>query len=596
MTDATAAIAGSQRPRLLVRMRQWLASITPFKVITVIVALALAFLAIYPLSRVVIRLFISDGQFDISPLRKAVTLPDLPQLLGNTVFIVFASGALALVLGSMIAWLNERTDARLGLFTDALPLVPFLLPPIAGAIGWVLLLSPRAGLLNGVIRWAFSLVGIEITGPGGIPSGPLDIYTWWGMIFAYTIYQVPYVFLMVSAGLRNMDPSLEEQSQICGSGLLRTLRKVTLPGLKPSIGASVLLMVWFGFALFSVPAIIGTGAGIDVLSVRIVRLLSFSFPPDVETAVGLSLFVVIIVGAAWAMQLRILRKGHHVTVGGRGHRLTRIPLGRWRWLARAFMLSYVFIAAVLPLIALVLVSLNNLWTPDINWGGLNLDSFRRALFDDVATQRALRNSVLLALVGGAIGITAAGMVALFVQRSKGPSARILDGLIKFPAAISTIVLAVGFVLAFSGPPFNLQGTFLILLLSYLALYMPQGSVAADAAAAQVGRELPEASYVCGAGGARTFWRVNFPIMLPGLVAGWALLFVRMAGDLSASAILSGLSNPVVGFRILEIYEGASYPLLASLSTLLTAITSVVLIAVLIFTRRRTRFGGVASGM
>lgn len=576
------------------RLRRWRAGLTPFNVVSIVVSLFLAFLAIYPMSRVLLRLFMQDGRLDLSAIREAWTLPDLPQLLGNTLFIVLASGVLALIIGSFLAWLNERTDARMGVFTDALPLVPFLLPPIAGAIGWVLLLSPRAGLLNEAFRDFFGIFGMDFVGPGGLPEGPLNIYSWWGMIFTYTLYQVPYVFLMISAGLRNMDPSLEEQSQVCGRGLLQTLRRVTIPGLRPSLAAAILLMVWFGFALFSVPVIIGTGANIEVLAVRIVRLLTFTFPPQTDVAVGLSLFVILFVGTAYWAQRRILSKGHHVTVGGKGHRHTRIELGKWRGPARLFMVGYVLLAAILPLIALILVALNNFWTPDINWDGLTLDAFRRALFDDIATQRALRNSVMLAVIGGALGIVAAAILALFVRRSTSKGAKVLDGMIKLPAAISTIVIAVGFILAFAGPPFNLHGTFLILLLAYLALYMPQGSVAADAAAGQVGGELMEASAISGASGSRTFWKVNLPIMLPGLVAGWALLFVRMAGDLSASAILSGLSNTVVGFRILEIFRGASYPLLAALAVILTAITSSVLILVMWFTRKKSSAGAVTG--
>jgi iron(III) transport system permease protein len=118
--------------------------------------------------------------------------------------------------------------------------------------------------------------------------------------------------------------------------------------------------------------------------------------------------------------------------------------------------------------------------------------------------------------------------------------------------------------------------------------MPQGSVAADAAASQVGRELVEASQIAGASGGRTFRRISLPLMASGLAAGWALLFVRMVGDLTVSAILAGTNNTVVGFRILEVYEGSSYAALAALSTVLTAICMVVIVALLAFTRRQQR--------
>jgi iron(III) transport system permease protein len=120
--------------------------------------------------------------------------------------------------------------------------------------------------------------------------------------------------------------------------------------------------------------------------------------------------------------------------------------------------------------------------------------------------------------------------------------------------------------------------------------LPQASVAADAASSQIGRELDEASHVSGAGTGRTLWRVSLPLMLPGLAAGWALLFVRMVGDLTASAMLAGNANPVVGFRILDIFQNGSYALLAALATVLTAISSAIVLVVLVASRRRLRIG------
>lgn len=576
--EGRASQANIKLRRVAARLR---GELSLFTVVSAAVAVFFALLAFYPLLRVMLRLFINDaGELDLSAFNSIFTQEGVGQLLFNTVVVVAASAAVSLIVGSVMAWINERTDARMGIITDVLPMVPFLVPPIAGAIGWVLLLSDRSGLLNAVFRWLLAQIGIEVT------TGPLNIYSWSGLIFVYSIYAIPYVYLIVSAGLKNVDSALEEQSRICGSGLLRTMRLVTIPAVRPALGAALMLLVWFGFALFSVPAIIGRGANIEVLAVRLVNLMSFTYPPQTARAIGLGMIVIFAVGLAWLLQGRILKSGRFATVGGKGHKINRIELGFWKWPARGVIILYIVVAAVLPVAGLLLVALNGFWTPQIRWAHLNLGSFREILFEDGQTAAALKNSLSLGVVGATLGITAAAIMALYMQRMGGSFARALDAMIKLPASISTIVLAIGFVLAFSGPPFNLNGTYIILLLAYLALYMPQASVAADAAAAQVGRELTEASRISGASGGRTLWRVNLPLMLAGLAAGWALLFVRMMSDLTASAILAGTSNTVVGFRILEVYLGGSFASLAALSTVLTLVSILVIAPVLIYSKRR----------
>lgn len=552
------------------------------------VAIVVAALCVAPIVRVVARLVWDDGHLDLSPITDTLAIDDLGSLVVNTVVLVVASSAIALAVGSLLAWANERTDARVGALTDSLPLLPFLLPPVAGAIGWVLLLSPRSGFLN---VWTRDVAGWLGLGLGDGRSGPLDIFSWYGLIGVMAIYQIPFVFLMVSAGLRSIDSDLEEQARICGAGAMRTLRTVTLPAIRPSLGAAVLLMAWQGFAIFSLPAIIGGPAEIETVSVRMVRVLSFTFPPETGIAVGLSGILMVFVGVTWYLQSRALRSSRFASVGGKGQHVVRRRLGAWRWPARALMVGYVLIASILPMFALAIVCLNGFWSPNIRWGDLGFDALRESVFDNPVTRRALTNSLRLGVVGATIGMVIAALVAVVVTRSNSKIGRVVDASIKLPASISNIVLAVGILLVFAPAPFNWSGTVIILLLGYLVLYLPQGSVAADTAASQVSPELTEASAVSGAGRGRTFRRIQIPLMLPGLIAGWALLFARMAGDLTASAILSGTRNPVVGFRILEEYTNGSYADVAALATVLVTITVVVIGAMLAWARRRSRWAG-----
>src|SRR4029079_17224185 len=164
----------------------------------------------------------------------------------------------------------------------------------------------------------------------------------------YSSYRVSYSCLRLSAGLRNVDPALEEASRVSGAGLLRTLRRGTLPAVAPALAEAVCLMAWSGLGLVSSPLVIGTGANIHVLSERIVRVLQ-QFPPDEGVAIGLSLIMILFVGAAWIPQALIIRRGRYASIGGRGQRVTPIRLGAWRWPVRAGILAYMAVTTILPL-------------------------------------------------------------------------------------------------------------------------------------------------------------------------------------------------------------------------------------------------------
>jgi len=557
--------------------------ITPFNLFSALLALALLLLAVVPLVAVLARAFIQEGTLDLSAISDTLAIPDLGRTLLNTLAITLASGLVSLIIGSLLAWLNERTDARIGILTDALPLVAFVLPPIAGAVGWVLLLSPGAGYLNVLIREFVSFFGIALT------EGPFDIYSWYGLVFVYSIYQVPFSFMFVSAALRNMDSSLEEASRVSGHGLATTVRRITLPALAPSLAGAALLTVWTSLGLYSIPSVIATGAGIKVLTVEIVNAVAFTYPAQTDVAVGLSFIMIAAVAIVWFIQNQVVRRSRHATVGGKARAATPIRLGGWKIVARIFIFGYAVVTTVLPILALLLVTLTGYWTTNIKWSQLSLEPFRRQVLENPTSAEALTNSLTLGVVGATIAMFAAAVLSLFLLRIPKRWARGIDASIKLPSTLSHIVLAVGFVLILAGPPFRLSGTWLILLVAYIALYYPQGAVAADGAAAQVSPELAEASAVAGAGQLTTFRRVFLPLMIPGLIAGWALLFVRMVGDLSASAILAGAGNPVVGRQILEVFQNGTFSLMASLAMTLTVISATVIVVLQVLSRRAARW-------
>jgi len=524
---------------------------------------------VYPIVRLVLYVVTLVGD---SAALLVWRQPGIGAVVANTVLLVTASSVISVTGALLLAWCNERTDARISFLAGSVPIFPLLMPAISGTIGWTFMLSPSAGFINVALRRLLLDFGIESD------SGPLSIFGWTGLILLSTSYLIPYAYVIIAAAFRNVDPGLDEASRVCGRGVWYTLLRVTVPSIFPAIGSAFFVVVVVSAALFSIPVILGTASGIEVLSVRIVHLTT-SYPPQIGPAVVLSLGLMLLLSGLSAGQARLSSLGQAM-LGGRSFAPKPVALGRACGPIRAIIVSYVLLTSVVPLAGVVIVSLEPFWSADIaimHWG---LANYRSIFIDDPLLFDAFRRSVLLAFASATAGMVVSLILTLFASEEFPGGRRLVGAIVSLPAALSHIVIAVGFILAFSGPPFAIGGTSLILFLAYLVLYLPQSYSAAHSAYSQVGSDLVEMSRVSGAGRLATLRDVQLPLLIPGLLAGWILLFVLAMADLTASVMLAGTNNSVLGSTMLELYENGTYPQLAALAVVMTLVSTALVSAVI----------------
>jgi iron(III) transport system permease protein len=531
--------------------------------------IALLVLILYPLGTMLKRTFIVGGRPHLQPLRDLANDPTFTKSVENTLIIIGTAGTLAIVLAAIFAWLNERTDASFGWVSRLAPLIPLLIPPVCLAVGWIFVAQPAVGFLNYYVRQGLDHVGVHMT------TGPFNISTFPGLVFVYTIALVPFAYIVIAPALRNMDTSLEEASRMSGASPLRTAFRVSLPAIAPAIASAALLVIIIAASLYSIPAIIGTTARIETVSVYIVYLTqnsSAGFDQSVAVAVVLAVFVL----AVWLLHSWVTRRQRHVTISGKATTHSVIRLGVWKWPARALLLLYLLCVSVLPFLALLIVALQPFWQPHIDLHALSLHGFRNffSAQSDIG-RHGLIDSLKLAAIASTVIMIAAAILVTYAHRAGGRTSKLISVTTKVPAAISALVVAVAILLTFAGPPFRLHGSLLILLLAYLVVFMPQASIAAEVARGQVGGDLLEAASMSGISRLRSTFGVMWPLMRPGLAYGWALIFVLVMGDLEIAAILSGPGNPVVGTAFAAIFQSGIYSDLASLGTIVAVITLVV---------------------
>lgn len=506
----------------------------------------------------------------------------LRTMLKNTAIVVLSSSAIATVVASLLAWLNERTDASFGTAGRVVPLIPFLMPALALPLGWLFLASPQAGLLNMTIRGGLKRIGIHLA------SGPFDVYSWPSMIFLYSVFLVGFAYLVLASAMRGIDRGLEEAAKLAGARPPRILMSIVVPALRPAMFSAFLMCLIVSVVMVSVPITIGPGANITILSVQLVQLITTQSPPQYGQAFLLGLLLLVPVVIAWWLQRRTASRGRFAVIGGKAAAGRRLQLGRWRPVGQAIFLFYALVAVVLPILGLVYVAGLDFWTnqwPPQSW---HLFSSIHKAVDDPVIRSAIKTSVILGIASGAVLVATAHLLA-YGQRLFPRLGQFVDALTKTPAVVAQILIAISLLVTLGAPPFDVDTKWL-LFIGYLVVFVPFASVITTGAQAQVGRELIEAAKIFGASDLRTFRSIVTPLLWPSLVAGFLLMYVLISGETNVSLILASTQRPVVGFVMLDLFNFASFPIVASFALVITAVNLVCIAIFMKLLSGRSRFG------
>lgn len=530
----------------------------------ILIILLLCGMILYP-AAILINLSFRDGAGDLSLTWyvQAYTNPRNYEAILNTVIVASGASLVAAVAGTFLAWAVVRTDMPGRRIVELAAIVPFISTPFIGALAWILLGSPEVGLVNQF--WRF------LGGSGAL----IDIYSISGIVFVIALYEMPFVFLMVGGALRSMDPTLEEASLSAGAGIWQTTTRITLPLVLPAILASTLLVFVLAAEQFGVPAVLGTPSRIRVLTTSIVATQNF-YPPrhGLGAALSVTLLVIALVGL-W-LQRRILGGRSYTTVGGKGSQPRRVALGPFRWVLLAISAGYLLLAVVLPFATIFLSSIRTLWTSDFRWEQFTLEHYRWVLFDYPITQHAIVNSLFLGIVGASVTMLLCAFISFLSLRTKLPGRHVLDYLSILPLGFPGVVLAFGMLQAWINPPLVLYGTIWILFIAYMTRYLPIGVRATSATLVQIHPELEESSLSCGANWFQTFRNVTLPLLKPGIIAGWVLLFVAFTRELSASVLLYSPGREVLSVAIYDLYQNGEFREISALAFLQIAVSMVML--------------------
>ncbi len=531
-----------------------------FGVAQIILFFSIAILVIVvavPVLLILFNAFWVNGEFNLRDVANIIMEPETYKALTNSLIIASGTTIGSTIVGTFFAWLVTRTDLPYKTFMKSMFLVPFMLPSFIGALAWKMLLSPNAGFIN---KFFMNNFGFE---------GPIfNIYSYLGIVLVEVMYLFPFVFIQVCGALERMDPTLEESARISGAGLFTITRKITIPLVLPSILSGALLIMLYSMAHFGTVAVLGIENGIFNIPTLIYQRIHQSAGSFDSIRTGTVLATVLVITAAFIIWLqgKILSKGHYQIIGGKSFRPMELKLRALRVPLLIICLAYIGFTIVLPTVVIFLVGGLKTYGLPFTLQNLSLDNYKFILFDYKVTKDAIWNSVTLGLSAAVITMFAGVMISYVIVKMKVRGKGILEFLGMLPFSVPGSVIALGVILAWSGQfGINLYNTVWIILVAYIARYMGFSLKANSAALEQVHDSLVEAARSCGATMWQTLKDIVLPLVRPGMLASFFLIFLPSLRELTVSIMLYAPTTRTIGVAIYTLNEDGETVVSAALA-------------------------------
>jgi iron(III) transport system permease protein len=491
----------------------------------VLILLWLFFLVfmLYPLSYVFSNAFFTESGFSLVFMELLFSSPNNTIILANSVNLGLTVTLFTTVLSLPLALLLVRYEFRgKGLLTGLI-LIPMVLPPFVGAIGMRQLLA-RFGSVN--------LLLLEM----GVINQPIDWLgggSFWGVVILESLHLYPIMYLNLAAALANVDPSLEEAAKNLGANRVKLFTTITFPLMLPGYFAGAIIVFIWAFTDLGTPLVFEYR---EVIAVQI-----FSMVTDLhQNPMGYAFVVVVIVLTLFFFYLskRILGGGGYEMLG-RGHVTSgRGPATKTMTVVAYAMVLGISALALIPHLGVLLTSVTQRWFLSVLPGEYTL-KFYQEVFNHDLTLLSIKNSLLLSSLSTIIDVVLGVAIAYLLARKRVPGRGVLDALAMLPLALPGLVLAFGYVAAFSATPLDPRiNPVPLLVIAYAVRRLPYMVRAAYAGFQQTSVALEEASINLGASPMKTLFQITMPLIFANLIAGAVLAFSFAMLEVSDSLILA----------------------------------------------------------
>ena len=510
-------------------------------------------------------LYEAGGSLTLHNFRELVADPDWWSAVRNSIWFAVLTTVGSVVLGCTLAVLFVRTNLPGRRFLRGFILLPVMIPGLALILGWASMYSPSG--------YVTRLIDTRTPFP-----------VWWnlysvpGMAMLAVGVAAPVVYLYVNASLTSQDTALEMAALSAGASPVRALRTVTLPLLRPAILNSSVIVFALSLEVLGLPLILGSSSNVDMISTYLYDHWINEVPSQQGLVSAGAMLLLATVTIMLFVRNRMTGDVARFVTTGKSTAGRQIDLGWLRWPLTAAVVVYVVAALLLPVVGLVLTAFTQFLTPFVSpWEVLTTDHMQ-AVFDNPVFVRSVRNSLLIATIGGALATLAIAALSVVAHRSSFRFRGSLQYSMLYPRAMPGLVTGMAFFWAFVvlDPSNTVRASLWGIGIAFAVRSLALGYSAFYPALHALGEDIDRAARTSGADWWMTMRSIVLRLLRPAMAVSFILMFVAMLNDYDPAVFMVTPGTEVMGLTMLKLWAAGTVGPVAALAFIQVTITVVVL--------------------
>lgn len=540
-----------------------------YRVNQVLAVIVLFLLIILPLCLILFKGFVSgeDGTFGehIQQLGQPYHL----KILWNSVILGISVVILCTIIALPLSYIMTKTSLSKHQWLDLVIMIPFMTPPYIGSMGWMLTMQ-RNGLLE-----QLSPIFSRVT--------PY-FFSFFGMVLIMSCHLTPFLYIILKNALMTIHQSQEEVAEIYGGTFFYRFRKIIAPLFASGYSMGALLIFVKTIGEFGTPVTMGNRIGFQVLTSEIHHSASI-WPIDFQRAALLSTLLLAVSMTVWAFQQWFQSRNHLSSNGGKGHKVKVHSRSKWNILCYVFIICEIIVTIVLPYASIFM----NAFMKQLS-SGFHLSNFTLQNFVNVLSGNggiALFNSIMLATISATLA-SLIGLWVVLITRRRNPLGRVIDFSSLLPNTVPGIIVVIGLILFWNNKhnPLPVYNTIGILVVAYTVLYIPYAVQNIRTVDQRLSKNLIEAAQISGSKGWTLFRTITFPLLRPGIISGWILIFCISMRELVASLMLRPPNTDTSSTFIYRQFEQGESAQGMAMAIMSIGITSIILFILETYQRKK----------